>query len=202
MNLHGLVAPYIGAINPLLPVTVQISTGPGATAADGTQQPTFATPGAITASIAAATGVLTVTEIATGTLQPGQEIAGAAVASSTEITSQLTGAPGGIGTYQLSQVQTAPVASEPMTTALNMMAQIQPMTWGDLHMVEGLNLSGTRRKIYLYGTVDGVERVTRKGGDLITVATGGTDDGVYLVAQVLEQFPDWVSCAATLQNAP
>ncbi len=200
MNLHGIVAPYIGAVNPLLPVTVQISTGPGATADDGTQQPTFATPGIITASIAAGTGILTVTAVANGTLQPGQEIAGAAVAAGTEITVQLTGTPGAAGTYQLSQIQTGAVASQPMTTALNMMAQIQPMTWGDLHMVEGLNLTGTRRKIYLYGTVDGVERVHRKGGDLITVATGGTDDGVYLVAQVLEQFPDWVSAACTLQN--
>lgn len=198
MNLHGIVAPYIGAVNPMLPVTVQISTGPGPTAADGTQQPTFATPGALTGSIAA--DVLTVTTVSSGTLQGGQELAGAGIAAGTEIASQLTGTPGGIGTYQLSQIQSASIASEPITTALNMTAQVQPMSWGDLHSVEGLNLNGTRRKIYLYGQVDGVERVHRKGGDLITIADG-VDAGVWLVAQVLEQFPDWVSAACTLQNS-
>jgi len=45
-----------------------------------------------------------------------------------------------------------------------------------------------------------VNRVTRGGGDLITIATGGVNDGVWLVAQVLEQFPDWVAAACTLQN--
>jgi len=144
--------------------------------------------------------VLTVTAVASGVLQPGQTVTGAAVLPATLITSQQSGTPGGLGVYLLSQIQPVPIVSEPMTTALNMIAQVQPMTWGDLHMVEGLNLTGTRRKIYLSGSMDGVERVHRKGGDLVTIAIGGVDDGVYLVAQVLEQFPQWVSAAATLQN--
>ncbi len=197
MNLHGIVAPIIGAVNPLIPVTVQISTGPGAASPDGSQQPTYATPGSIVAAIAA--GVLTVGTVSAGVLEPGQTLVGAGVLPATLITAQLSGTAGGPGTYLLSRTQPIDVASEAMTTALNMVAQVQPMSWGDLHMVEGLNLTGTRRKIYLSGSVDGVERVHRKGGDLITIPAG-VDAGVWLVAQVLEQFPDWVSAACTLQN--
>lgn len=42
MNLHGIVASYIGSVNPLMPVLVQISTGPSIIAADGTETPTYA----------------------------------------------------------------------------------------------------------------------------------------------------------------
>lgn len=79
----------------------------------------------------------------------------------------------------------------------NVLAQVQPMTGGDLRQVEGLNLNGTRKSIYLYGDVDAIVRVNNKGGDLINL----TDDGtVYLVNQVLEHWPKrWVKVAATLQ---
>jgi hypothetical protein len=80
--------------------------------------------------------------------------------------------------------------------AVTVMGQIQPMTWRDLQMVGGLNLQGTRQKIYCDGHLDGAVRVKAKGGDLITDGDGN----VWLVAQVLEQFPDWVSVAATLQD--
>lgn len=197
MDLHGIVSPYIGAVNPLIPVAVQISTGPGTQAPDGSSQPTYATPGTFTGSIA--DGVLTVTAVATGTLQAGQTVAGADVDPETEIVEQLTGTEGGIGTYGLNRVQTPDVASEALTTSLVMTAQVQPMTWRDLQQTDGLNMNGTRRKVYLRGSVDSVNRVTRGGGDLITIAEG-VNAGVWLVAQVLEQFPDWVSAAVTLQN--
>jgi hypothetical protein len=41
MNLHGIVSPYIGAVNPLIPVSVLVNIGP-TTALDGTQTPVFA----------------------------------------------------------------------------------------------------------------------------------------------------------------
>ena len=72
------------------------------------------------------------------------------------------------------------------------------MTGGDLRQVEGLNLNGTRKSIYLYGNVDAIVRVNNKGGDLVNL----TDDStVYLVHQVLEHWPKhWVKVACTLQN--
>jgi hypothetical protein len=198
MNLHSIVAGQISSVNPFLLASVQISTAQGATTADGLRAPAFATPGSITASIAG--DVLTVSAIAQGTLLIGQALADltAALLPGTSITDQLTGAPGGVGTYTVSRAQT--VASETMTTALILRAQVQPMTWRDLQQVSGLNLQGTRRKIYLFGRVDGIVRVLHKGGDLITIAPGGVNDGVYLCTQVLEQWPDWVSVAAVLQD--
>lgn len=75
-------------------------------------------------------------------------------------------------------------------------AEIQPMTWQDLRQVEGLNLNGTRRSIYLFGEIDGIVRDQSKGGDLITFPDGS----VWLVALVLEQWPDWCKVAATRQD--
>ena len=80
--------------------------------------------------------------------------------------------------------------------AVTVMGQVQPMSWRDLQQIDGLNLQGTRRKIYANGFLDGIVRVTAKGGDLIT----DNDGNVWLVAIVLEQFPDWASVAVTLQN--
>ena len=51
MNLHGIVAPYVGAVNPLAPVSIQVSTGPSAPSADGTQTPTYADPVTVSGQI-------------------------------------------------------------------------------------------------------------------------------------------------------
>jgi hypothetical protein len=198
MNMHGLVSQYVGAVNPLLPVTVQISTGPGAQNPDGSQTPSFATPGAITASVSG--DVLTVTNIASGVLQAGQTLADAgALLPATTITSQLTGTTGGLGTYLLSQIQPAPIASEAMTTALNLIGQVQPISTPDLKQLEGINLGGVHWKIYLSGEVDAIVRPERKGGDLVTIGSG-RHQGVWLVVGVLEQWPDWCVAGIVLQN--
>lgn len=78
-------------------------------------------------------------------------------------------------------------------------AQVQALTYRDLLQLEGLNIEGSRVAIYLYGEANNVVRVTQKGGDLITIRSGA-NRGVYLTAQVLEQWPDWCKVAATLQN--
>lgn len=195
MNLHGVVASQIGAVNPFIPADVRINTGQAATAANGTRAPLYATPGLLTGSLSDT--VLTVASITTGQPMIGQTLAGAGIAAGTLITAQLTGDPGGVGTYSINKTQT--VASGAITTALILRAQVQPVTWRDIQQMDGLNLQGTRVKIYLHGAVDGLVRPERKGGDLIIIADG-VNRGTYLVAQNLEQWPDWVSCATTLQN--
>ena len=82
--------------------------------------------------------------------------------------------------------------------------QVQSLTFRDIMQINGLNLNGTRRAIYLYGTVDGLVRSENKGGDLITIEYG-VHKGVWIVATVLEQWgdgnvPAWVKVAATLQD--
>lgn len=128
MNLHGIVAPAIGTINPNVSVTVQVSTG-ATTNPDGTRTPTY-------------------------------------------------------------------------TTVTDISAQIQALSYTDLMQLNGLQLNGERRAIYLHGRFDSVDRPRATGGDLITFPNGdvwpyGT---VWKVAMVLEQWPDWCKLACTLQD--
>lgn len=77
--------------------------------------------------------------------------------------------------------------------------QVQPLTYSEIRQLDSLNIQGTRRAIYVNGRLDGLVRVDKKGGDLITI-TDGPSKGVWLVVLVLEQWPDWAKVAATLQN--
>lgn len=125
MNLHGIVSGAIGMINPLIPISVQISTG-STTAASGKRAPSYANP-------------------------------------------------------------------------VTLQGQVQPLSSKDLRQLDALNIQGSERAIYVNGILNGVVRFNQKGGDLITIV-GGVNAGVWLVTTVLEQWPDWVKVAVTLQN--
>ena len=89
-------------------------------------------------------------------------------------------------------------------TLTDVPAQIQALSFSDIQMVSGLQLNGERRAIYLNGRFDSMNRVRDTGGDLITFPDGdvwpyGT---TWLVAMVLEQWPDWCKLACTLQVKP
>lgn len=131
MNLHGIAAGYVSAVNPMVLCSVQISTGSTKTA-DYRRTPSYA-------------------------------------------------------------------------AAISAMGQVQALTFRDIQQIEGLNLQGTRRAIYLLGDVEGLVRMNGKGGDLITTPDGS----VWLTAMVLESWlheaananePGWVKVAVTLQN--
>ncbi len=78
------------------------------------------------------------------------------------------------------------------------MGQVQALSYDDIKHMDNLNIQGERRAIYIEGRLDGLVRTQNKGGDLIT-----TPDGlVWLVALVLEYWPDWCKVAVTLQNSP
>lgn len=79
-------------------------------------------------------------------------------------------------------------------------AQVQALTADELNQLDGVNLSGEKRAMYLYGRVLGVLRLAGAGGDLITLP----DNTVWLVVQVLEQWnsanePTWCKVAVTRQ---
>lgn len=76
------------------------------------------------------------------------------------------------------------------------LAQVQPLSTGDLRKLEGINLQAVNRKIYLNGHVNGLVRVKNKGGDLVILGSE-----TWLVKAVLEQWP-WVCVAVVLQNDP
>lgn len=85
------------------------------------------------------------------------------------------------------------------TTFTDVPVQVQALSFRDLQQVDGLNLQGIRRAIYINRRIDGLVRQDNKGGDLITL-TDGPDAGVWLVAMVLEYWADWTKVACTLQN--
>lgn len=83
-------------------------------------------------------------------------------------------------------------------------AQIQALSYSDIQMVSGLQLNGERRAIYLTGRFDAMSRPRNTGGDMITFPDGETwpYGTSWLVAMVLEQWPDWCKLACTLQVNP
>lgn len=93
------------------------------------------------------------------------------------------------------QARRTPTYATPVTITV----QVQALTFRDIQQIDGLNLQGTRRALYVYGQIDGLVRVTNKGGDLITITTG-INAGVWLVAIVLESWRNWAKCACTLQD--
>ncbi|NPT59101.1 phage collar protein [Paraburkholderia elongata] len=77
--------------------------------------------------------------------------------------------------------------------------QMQAMTYRDLVQIEGLNINGEKRSMYINGTWEGVARPDGRGGDLITLLDGS----VWLVVQVLENWgyqDGWTKVAVVRQN--
>ncbi len=74
--------------------------------------------------------------------------------------------------------------------------QVQPLTFNDLKQLEGLNIQGSLKAIYIEGHINGIVRSKNKGGDLVTDPHGN----VWLVTQVLEFWPNWTKVAVTLQT--
>lgn len=89
----------------------------------------------------------------------------------------------------------APQYDDPDTVSV----QVQALTYKDLTQLQGLNLNGEKRAVYVSGNWKGVSRADQRGGDLLTL-----DDGsVWLVCQVLENFfstAGWAKLAIVLQN--
>jgi hypothetical protein len=84
-------------------------------------------------------------------------------------------------------------------TPVSVQAQVQPLQYTDLQQLDGLNLTGIRRAIYLNGNWRGIIRVGQDGGDLVTLPDGS----IWLVVFVFEDWfsmDGWVKLAVTLQN--
>lgn len=80
-----------------------------------------------------------------------------------------------------------------------MLAQIQPLLYRDLVQIDGLNLNGEKRGMYVNGDYQAVVRSSKEGGDLVTLQ----DDSIWLVVQQLENWSmegGWVKVAIVKQN--
>ena len=83
--------------------------------------------------------------------------------------------------------------------AVAVQVQMQSLTYRDLQQLDGLNLQGERRALYVNGDWQGSVRPDNKGGDIITMQDGT----VWLVAQVLENWysnDGWVKLCVTRQD--
>jgi hypothetical protein len=73
--------------------------------------------------------------------------------------------------------------------------QVQALSSDDLQQLDGLNIQGTIRAIYLRGALAGVIRPDGTGGDIVQ-----RGDQQWLVVKVLEAWPDWTKAAIVLQG--
>lgn len=77
-------------------------------------------------------------------------------------------------------------------------AQVQALDANDIKQLDGLNIQGTIRAIYLRGTLAGVVRPNQTGGDIVKRKN---ETEAWLVVKVLESWPDWTKAAICLQGA-
>lgn len=79
-------------------------------------------------------------------------------------------------------------------------AQIQALDGADLKKVDGLNLQGDLRAIYLRGALAGVVRRNSQGGDIVTIAAPAPTPliGTWLIAKMLESWPNWSKACIVL----
>jgi len=76
-------------------------------------------------------------------------------------------------------------------------AQVQALDADDIAQLDGLNIQGVIRAIYLRGVLAGVIRPDGTGGDIIKRKN---DTETWLVVRVLESWPDWTKAAIVLQG--
>ena len=83
-----------------------------------------------------------------------------------------------------------------------MTAQIQSLTYDDLQHIDGLNIQGIRRAMYLTGNIEAIRRLKAEGDDQITMADGT----VYKTALVIERWDGptvgWCKVACTWVSGP
>lgn len=72
--------------------------------------------------------------------------------------------------------------------------QMQALDSKDLQQLDGLNIQGKIKAVYLYGELAGVIRPDGTGGDIVQI-----DGKDWLVVKVLEGWSTWTKVACTLQ---
>lgn len=84
-------------------------------------------------------------------------------------------------------------------TAIGVQVQLQALTGDDLRQMDGLNIQGEKRALYVSGTWKGASRPDIRGGDLFTLPDGS----IWLVVHLLEDWNStagWAKVAITRQN--
>lgn len=74
-------------------------------------------------------------------------------------------------------------------------AQIQALDSSDLKHIDGLNIQGTLKTIFMYGALAGVIQPEGKGGDLVKF-----DGNTWLIVKVVEAWPTWTRAVIQYQG--
>lgn len=80
--------------------------------------------------------------------------------------------------------------------------RVQSMTMPELTLMDGLNIQGIKRGVYMQGAVKAVDRAGGEGGDLLIFPDQYGINAVWLVVAVLEawdQGSGWTKVAVTKQ---
>ena len=79
-------------------------------------------------------------------------------------------------------------------------ANIQALSGGDLKHIDGLNIQGTLRSVYIYENIQGIVRADQKGGDMLVFPQRPNDPpNNWRVVAVAETWPDWSKVVVCLQ---
>lgn len=76
----------------------------------------------------------------------------------------------------------------------NVTIQLQPISRGDMQHVDGLNLQGLAKVIYVNGNYFSVQREMEHGGDIFVI-----NGEQWLVVEPVELWPDWCRLIVVLQ---
>ena len=100
----------------------------------------------------------------------------------------------------------------PTYVPMSARAQVQPTSYNDRVTLDGLNIQGVSRIVYLEAAVTGIIRIDKKGGDqIIFPASLMPEDApdpvtgnqkVWQVTAILEAYASgWRKCSCTMQNS-
>lgn len=79
--------------------------------------------------------------------------------------------------------------------------QVQAVSGSSLKFVEGLNIQGVMRSVFMYGNVQGIVRSDERGGDLILFPqVPGDRVQAWKVVTVVETWADWAHVIVVLQE--
>lgn len=92
----------------------------------------------------------------------------------------------------------------PQYDKASIIAQVQPLSSKDLRLLDGLNIQGAEKAIYLNGPALAISRIKKLGGDLIVFADGIIPEGnTWLVLAQLEIWGaggTWSKVSVVLQD--
>ena len=81
---------------------------------------------------------------------------------------------------------------------LSVLAQVQSLTFDDLRQIDGLNLQGEKRAVYLDGNYIATSRVNQTGGDIVVLP----DSSKWLSVQATESWGEWTKLIIVRQLNP